>query len=621
MSHRDLPGRFFMLKSRITTAIFIISISVIACVEDQSSDEESVNGDEESYAQQPAAPAAGAGSISSDQSTTSYNPYKGDYEAPINAAPDNSMAAAGAGGSGMMATGGTTATSTPVLNGGMAPSQGEAVGVWPPPDSNEGDKYEGVGTNPFVITQYDPFSTFAADVDTASYDLLRRDVNNGFLPQPASVRLEEYVNYFTYDYPAPAENAEHPFSISLAAAPSIFSEQTQLLRVGIQAVNPPPFEKRPANIVFLIDVSGSMSSSDKLPLVQYLLTHTLDVLDPDDTVSIVTYASNTGVRLEPTPVSEKTEIAAVINALTAGGSTAGASGIELAYQQAEAGFIEGGINHVILCTDGDFNVGISSDQELVDLIVEKRESGITLTTVGFGTGNLNDSMMEKVSNAGNGIYSVVSSQQQAERYAEERMLNTLFLIAKDMKIQVEFNPDAVYAYRLLGYENRAIADEDFRDDTVDAGEIGAGHRVTALYELVMVGDEIPAIEGAPEPEDGDPVEGEREISAEDMVLVKVRYKDVDATEEDEAYEVSSTLQPGAVEDEISKADLDLQWAVAIASFAEILKQSPYADPKRLDAIESIIANQKLRDVDRQEFVQLFAKARSMIEAQTNTATD
>jgi len=604
-----------MLRTYITTAIVIISISTIACDEGDTETANADNGDDEH-----------SGTLESENggantsSTINYNPYSGDNEAPMPTAKGDMAAEAGAGA--MMGAAGYAMTAAePALNRGTASIADEDGLSEPPTDGNEGDRYQEVGTNPFVITQYDPFSTFAADVDTASYDLLRRDVNNGYLPQSASVRLEEYVNYFSYNYPAPEQDAEHPFSISLAAAPSIFSTVTKILRVGIQAVKPPPFEKRPANVVFLIDVSGSMSSVDKLPLVQYLLTHTLDVLEPDDTVSIVTYASDTGVRLTPTPVSQKAVIAAEINSLFAGGSTAGASGIQLAYEQAQAGFIEDGINHVILCTDGDFNVGISGDQDLVDLIVEKRKTGITLTTVGFGTGNLNDSMMEKVSNAGNGVYAVISSEEQAARYVEERMLNTLFLIAKDMKIQVEFNPDEVYAYRLLGYENRAIADQDFRVDTVDAGEVGAGHRVTALYELVMVGDEIPSIDGAPEPEDGDPVEGEREIDAEDMVLVKVRYKDVDAAEEDEAYEVSTAMQPDDVEDEISKADLDLQWAVAIASFAEILKNSPYADPQRLDAIESIIAEQKVRDVDRQEFVQLFMKAKSMIEAQASTTTD
>lgn len=480
----------------------------------------------------------------------------------------------------------------------------------PPYDENN-EQYEPVGTNPFVVVAHDPFSTFAADVDTASYDIFRRDVQQGRLPDPDSVRLEEFVNYFRYNYPAPEPGDEHPFSITLAAAPNLFPRETTLLRVGIQAELPP--EKKPANLVFLIDVSGSMTSEDKLPLVKTLLTATLDVLDPTDTVSIVTYASDTGVRLAPTPVSNRSRIVEEINALESGGSTAGASGINLAYEQAEAAFIDGGINHVLLCTDGDFNVGPSSDAALVSLIEEKRATGITLTVLGFGYGNLNDSMMEKVSNAGNGIYAVISSEEQAERYVEQRMFSSLYHVAKDMKIQVEFNPDYVYAYRLLGYENRAIADDDFRDDSVDAGEVGAGHRVTALYELVPTGGSVPEPAGAPAVEDGDAVDGEREIAAADMVLVKVRYKEPGADESAEAFEVSSRLAPDAVVSETDAMDEDLEWAVAVAAFAEILKESPYADPGSLLLIQDIVASETWLDSDREEFKTLFETTTSLLD--------
>ena len=337
-----------------------------------------------------------------------------------------------------------------------------------------------VGTNPFTVTAFDPLSTFAADVDTASYDIFRRILAEGALPSADWVRLEEFVNYFEYGYPAPAHDAEVPFSISLAAAPNLLDRDTVVLHVGIQGKAAPPFEKRPANLVFLVDVSGSMGGADKLPLVRELLRLTLDELDPTDTISIVTYASDTGVRLSPTPVSDRATIEDVIYDLTAGGSTAGGAGINLAYEQAEAAFLEGGINHVLLCTDGDFNVGISNTADLVALIEEKRETGITFTALGFGLDNLNDGMMEAITNAGNGVYGVITDSDQAARYVHERLLQGMTYIAKDMKLQIEFNPNEVYAYRLLGYENRAIADELFRDDTVDAGEVGAGHRVTAL---------------------------------------------------------------------------------------------------------------------------------------------
>jgi Ca-activated chloride channel family protein len=436
---------------------------------------------------------------------------------------------------------------------------------------------------------------------------------NGVLPSPDSVRLEEFVNYFDYDYPAPDAADEHPFLISLAAAPSVFDRPTTLLRVGIQAEKPPPTEKKPANLVFLIDTSGSMRSAEKLPLVQRVLTRALDVLDPDDTIAIVTYAGSTGVAMEPTPVSMRDVIEERIESFSAGGSTAGAAGIQLAYEQARDAYIEGGINHVILCTDGDFNVGASSDDALVALIEQERQSGVTLTALGFGSGNLNDSMMEKVSNAGNGTYSVITSVTHANRYAESGLLSSLIFVAKDMKIQVEFNSEEVLAYRLLGYENRDIADMDFRNDTVDAGEVGAGHRVTALYELVLKGGMVPAGEGLPEAQDGEPVEGEREIAAEDLVLVKVRYKDVDAGNTAPALETSSTLLPSDVAASYLDLDGDFQWAFAIAAFAELLKESPYADAGLLGMLDGIFVAQQGDDPDRQELVELFQRARASLE--------
>ena len=374
---------------------------------------------------------------------------------------------------------------------------GIGTGTQQPP-TNAGDKYAAVGTNPFVTTSYDPLSTFAVDVDTASYDILRRDVNLGMLPQPASVRLEEYVNDFSYDYPAPTAADPNPFTISLGAAAGVFDRGTALLRVGIRAFEPPPSEKRPTNLVFLVDVSGSMHSEDKLPLVQRILRDTLEILAPTDTVSIVSYAGDTQVRLEPTPVSESARIVAVIDGLNAAGSTAGAAGLTLAYQQAHAAYIDGGINHILLCTDGDFNVGPSTTDQLLAIVKQERDSGVTLTALGFGIGNLNDQMMEAISDAGNGVYGMISNPTQADQYASERMLSTLVHVANNMKVQVQFNASRVAAYRLLGYEDRAVADSDFRNDKVDGGEVGAGHHVTALYELVLTGTAIPTPTGAPD---------------------------------------------------------------------------------------------------------------------------
>jgi len=505
---------------------------------------------------------------------------------------------AGAGTGGLVGTTGAAGAGT-----GIAASGGA---------TNTGDKYVPVGTNPFIATAYDPLSTFGADVDTASYDIFRRDVNAGTLPVADSVRLEDYVNDFSYDYPAPAVGDPVPFQISLAAARNVFDRQTTLLRVGIQAVKPLPFQKRPANIVFLIDVSGSMQSPDKLPLVQRIAVNALSVLDPTDRVSIVTYASGTGVRLAPTPVSQRDAIVKVLNGLVAGGSTNGGGGLNLAYEQAAAGYIDGGINHVILCTDGDFNVGPSSTAELLALVRSKRATGVTLTALGFGSGNLNDQMMESVSNAGNGMYALISSADQADNYAQNRLLSTLVHVAKDMKIQVEFNPAKVAAYRLLGYEDRAIADMSFRNDAIDGGEVGAGHRVTALYELLPVGLPLALKPGQPAVLEGAASTTVPEVAASDMVLVKVRWKGLDATDATPASEVSASLAPEHCSDGIAVADADLRWAAGIAAFAEILKKSPFADPTYLPEIDAVVAAQAARDGDRTEFGQLYGIARTLL---------
>jgi len=510
-------------------------------------------------------------------------------------------------------SGGSGASNAGAGSGGSVGAAGGGTGIGASGGAaNTGDKYVPVGTNPFIATAHDPLSTFGADVDTASYDIFRRDVNAGTLPVASSVRLEDYVNDFSYDYPAPAVGDPVPFQISLAAARNVFDRQTTLLRVGIQAVKPSPFEKRPANVVFLIDVSGSMQAPNKLPLVQRIAVNALAVLDPTDRVSIVTYASGTSVRLPPTPVAQRDAIVNVINGLVAGGSTNGGGGLNLAYEQAAAGYIDGGINHVILCTDGDFNVGPSSTTELLALVRSKRATGVTLTALGFGAGDLNDQMMEAVSNAGNGMYALISSADQADNYAQNRLLSTLVHVAKDMKIQVEFNPAKVAAYRLLGYEDRAIADTSFRNDAVDGGEVGAGHRVTALYELVPAGQLLALKPGQPAIQDGALSTAVAEVAPSDMVLVKVRWKGLDATDATPASEVSASLAPEHCSNGIAIADPDLRWAAGIAAFAEILKKSPFADPTYLPEIDAVVATQAGRDGDRTEFAQLYGVARTLL---------
>lgn len=509
------------------------------------------------------------------------------------------------------ATTGGTGTSGGLGSGGSGgnPSQVD-LGASGAGGDSAVDPVESFGTNPFVVAQHDPLSTFAADVDTASYDTFRSLASSGYLPETDRVRLEEFVNYFDYSYPAPSHDAEQPFGIALEAAPSPFASGTTLLRVGIQGKEAPPLERKPTNLVFLVDVSGSMN--EELPLVQQVLTETVDLLNEQDTISIVTYAGSTSVRLTPTPTAERDTIVDAIDGLSSGGSTAGAAGLDLAYQQAEAGFLEEGLNHIILCTDGDFNVGPSSTSELIDVISEKRRSGVTLTVLGFGANN-NDDLMEGISNAGNGVYANITDSTQASRYVEERMLATLEHIAKDVKLQVEFNPSQVYAYRLLGYENRAIADDDFRDDAVDAGEIASGHRVTALYEVVPNDGTVPSALDAPETDDGAPYAGPVEVPETAWVLVKVRYKDPGASESDAAKEVALSLDSEELASAISAADADFRWAVGVAAVAELLKASPYAPADHLDTIAELIqSDEYASDPDKQEFVQLFANVKGQL---------
>ncbi len=469
------------------------------------------------------------------------------------------------------------------------------------------DRFEAVGTNPFVAVDHDPLSTFAVDVDSASYDLFRTYTKQGSEIQAESIRLEEFVNYFSYDYPAPDGDASEPFAVHLSAAPNLATRDTRLLRVGIQGMI---VEEIPAaNLVFLVDVSGSMSGN--LATVRHLLTETLEQLSPQDTVSIVTYASNPGTLLPATPLTEKQTIVDAIASLTSGGATNGSGGINAAYAEAEGAFKEDGINHIVMCTDGDFNLGLTSNQDLEALIEEKRKTGITLTAVGFGGGNFNDAMMERISNIGNGIYSYVGSTADATKYAQEKMLQSMIHIAQDVKIQVEFNADHVYAYRLLGYENRAIADDDFRNDIIDAGEIGSGHRVTALYELAFSEADLPSVDGDLPFETGVSFDGISEVDGDDFVLVKVRYKTPGASETDAAFEVSQSLTPQDVLDGLEGTQSDFQYAAAVATYAEILKDSPFADRGALDAVAEILSAQKGRDSERGEFYDLFVQANTI----------
>ncbi len=346
------------------------------------------------------------------------------------------------------------------------------------------EQYDGEEVSPVKLVASEPVSTFSVDVDTGAYANARRFLTQGQMPPRAAVRTEEMINYFRYDYVRP-EDRSQPFTVNTDIAKTPWNEKTYLMRIGLRGYDLPRSERPPANLVFLMDVSGSMGSPDKLPLVKTALSGLAGELSDQDRVSIVVYAGAAGMVLEPT--SDTKKIRRALDKLNAGGSTAGGAGLQLAYNIAEDNFIKGGVNRVILATDGDFNVGVSNRDALVELIEEKRDSGITLTTLGFGQGNYNEAMMEQIANHGNGNYAYIDSALEAKKVLGEEMSSTLFTIAKDVKIQVEFNPAVISQYRLVGYENRILREEDFNNDAVDAGDIGAGHQVTAIYEVVPTG--------------------------------------------------------------------------------------------------------------------------------------
>ncbi len=354
------------------------------------------------------------------------------------------------------------------------------------------DKFEDFKTNPFKLVSAEPVSTFSSDVDTASYSFIRRQINNGVLPQKDAVRVEEMINYFNYDYPVPNSRAE-PFKPTVTITDSPWAEGKKLMHIGIKGYQVEAKELR-SNLVFLLDVSGSMNSSDKLPLVKNSMKMLLDSLHADDTISIVTYAGSTGVVLEPTKVSQRSKIINAMNNLNAGGGTAGAAGIKLAYDVAQQNFDKGAVNRVILATDGDFNVGITNREELKDFVERKRDKGIFLSVLGFGQGNYNDHMMQVLAQNGNGVAAYIDNLNEARKVLVEEATSSLFPIAKDVKFQVEFNPDQVAEYRLVGYETRALNREDFNNDKIDAGDMGAGHSVTAIYEFVPVGSDAVSVD-------------------------------------------------------------------------------------------------------------------------------
>ena len=476
--------------------------------------------------------------------------------------------------------------------GSGQPQAGESAGEF------NTEEYTRIRENEFKDVKGNPLSTFSIDVDNASYANIRRFINNSRMPHKDGVRIEEMINYFTYDYPQP--QGEHPFSINCEISRCPWNGEHKLIHIGLQGKSLNYDDLRPCNLVFLIDSSGSMSAANKLPLLKKSLKLLLNELDDKDKIAVVAYAGSAGLVLPSTPASKKGRILDAIDQLNAGGSTAGGAGIELAYKVAKENLIKDGNNRVILATDGDFNVGVSASGDLVRLIEEKRKDDIYLTICGFGMGNYKDSRMESLSNAGNGNYFYIDNIREAKKVFVKEMRANLFTIAKDVKIQVEFNPAKVKAYRLLGYENRLLAKEDFEDDTKDAGELGAGHTVTALYEIITAGsDEEVKKTGALKYQETKVKDSA--ASSPETLTVKFRYK---PPKEDK----SKLIEQLVIDKDIALKETsdNFRFSAAAAGFGMLLRDSKFKGDLTFDRVMELAKGAKGQDEEgyRAEFLRL-----------------
>ena len=462
---------------------------------------------------------------------------------------------------------------------GYGSGRGGMRGRYVMADGTSSESYKKYDANGWTDATKDKLSTFAADVDTASYTIARRKLTEGTLPPPASVRVEEMVNYFRYAYPAPA--AGSPFSVTSELAPSPFDASKKILRVGVSTKQLSVSERKPANLVFLVDVSGSMRPADRLPLAKRSLRILVDNLKDGDTVSLVTYAGSTRVVLPPTGLENRNQILAAIEDLQSGGGTAMGDGIALAYAQAEKGLRPGAVSRVIVLSDGDANIGRTTHEEILKTIKSKVKEGVTVSTIGFGMGNYKDELMEQFANKGNGNNYYIDGLSQAKRVFQEQLGGTLEVVAKDVKLQVDFDEKQVKKYRLIGYENRDVADSDFRNDKVDAGEIGAGHQVTALYEIELA----TAKSDAP------------------LATVRVRHKAPNGTK---ASEAAFPVTLGAPT--FAAASPDMQFAFAVAAFGDVMRGGADAKQWSLSTVRSIAAGAAGSAEDRKEFVQLVDRA-------------
>lgn len=479
-----------------------------------------------------------------------------------------------------------------------------------------GDRFDPIVETPFAEVTQSPQSTFSIDVDTASYSKLRQYVMKNVVPNPTAVRIEEMINYFDYNYPGPTDGS--PFAAHMKMAICPWNTEHRLVRVAIQAKKVDAEQRPASNLVFLIDVSGSMAQENKLPLVKRTLALLASQLREQDRVAIVVYAGAAGCVLPSTSGASKDRLMAAIEELQSGGSTNGGQGIELAYRIAKENYVDGGVNRVILCTDGDFNVGVTGTDQLVSMMQENAKSNVFLTCLGYGIGNYNDSMMEQISNKGNGTYGMVDSEMEARKIMVEQLSGTLMTVAKDVKIQIEFNPQKVASYRLIGYENRRLATQDFDNDKKDAGEIGAGHRVTALYEIVPVGKDgagSPASElryGKKQPEAPPKTIDETEQAGElanEWMLLKIRSKQPEATE---STKQEFVLKEGELAEETYSGErADMDWAVSVAEFGLLLRHSKLAPGIDWDRMISRAQESVGDDSYRRECLAIMQQAKRM----------